>query len=143
MIKKYSDKFFYDILSLEKKCFSDFWTEKMLKSETENENSKIYIYELNNSAAGYILLNICIDEGEIYRICVDENYRNQKIGTKLIEKVKTDFSHLKKINLEVKKSNMAAINLYKKCGFETVGLRKKYYKDNEDAVLMTCVNLSV
>lgn len=47
-------------------------------------------------------------------------------------------SGCKKINLEVNEKNIIAINLYKKFGFEQVGLRKKYYND-QDAVLMSKV----
>ena len=42
------------------------------------------------------------------------------------------------VTLEVRKSNLVAINLYQKLGFEIVGTRKKYYSDNrEDALIMT------
>ena len=44
--------------------------------------------------------------------------------------------------LEVRASNIAAIALYKTQGFETVGVRPKYYSDNEDAVLMQRAPLS-
>ena len=44
--------------------------------------------------------------------------------------------NLKIINLEVRESNISAIKLYKKFGFEVCGLRKKYYNNTENAILM-------
>ena len=40
------------------------------------------------------------------------------------------------VYLEVRKSNFAAIKLYDKCGFKPVGIRKRYYEDAEDAMVM-------
>jgi ribosomal-protein-alanine N-acetyltransferase len=41
------------------------------------------------------------------------------------------------VTLEVRRSNAAAIELYRRLGFEAVGVRPKYYvEDNEDAVVM-------
>ena len=44
---------------------------------------------------------------------------------------------LKDITLEVNINNIPAINLYKKYNFEEVGIRKKYYNNVEDALIMT------
>ena len=41
------------------------------------------------------------------------------------------------ITLEVNEKNLPAIHLYKKRGFETVGIRKKYYDNKFDAYIMT------
>ena len=46
-------------------------------------------------------------------------------------------SNLKSITLEVNEQNIPAINLYKKFNFEQVGIRKKYYNNSQNAVIMT------
>ena len=46
------------------------------------------------------------------------------------------------VYLEVRKSNIAAVKLYDKCGFKPVGIRKKYYEDAEDAIVMMKVKNS-
>lgn len=49
---------------------------------------------------------------------------------------------IKYITLEVRESNIAAISLYDKFGFSTIGTRKKYYQDNnEDALIMFTENI--
>jgi len=45
----------------------------------------------------------------------------------------------KNLFLEVRQSNHAAKNLYSKMGFKTIGIRKNYYSDNEDASMMQLI----
>ena len=71
-------------------------------------------------------------------IVVRKKYRKKGIGKELLEKL-ISFSKEKNfelINLEVNSKNEPAINLYKKFGFKEVGLRKKYYNNIDDAILM-------
>ena len=55
---------------------------------------------------------------------------------KQIQKFIKDYPNLKKIFLEVRKSNIPAINAYKKAGFNQISVRKKYYSDGEDALIL-------
>jgi ribosomal-protein-alanine N-acetyltransferase len=137
MIKQLTENDIEKILYLENKCFFDAWTEKMLLSELEKENSFFFGKFLQNKLTGYILLNTCVDEAEILKICVDDLHRKKGIGKELIDYAICNLKNINLINLEVRKSNTPAINLYLKTGFCIVGERKKYYKNNEDAVLMT------
>ena len=84
------------------------------------------------------------DEGHIMTINVDKDFRRLKIGSLLLKKlIELSKEHnLKLLTLEVRSSNIAAQNLYKKYGFLCVGLRKNYYKIHnsnlkEDAIIMT------
>lgn len=137
MIKQIEENDIEKIYELEKLCFLDAWSKSMLAKEIKKENSFFYGFVINNELIGYILLNKCLDEAEILKICVVNKYRKRGIGKKLIDFSVENIPDLKIINLEVRKSNIPAINLYKSKGFEIVGERKKYYKNNEDAVLMT------
>ena len=65
--------------------------------------------------------------------------RKNKIATKMLERL-IEISKQRKLNnitLEVNINNKPAINLYKKYHFEEVGLRKKYYNNTDDAIIMT------
>ena len=71
-------------------------------------------------------------------IVVKKSCRKRGVGEKLLETIIT-FSkenNYENINLEVSSENEPAINLYKKLGFKEVGLRKKYYNNVVDAILM-------
>lgn len=94
-------------------------------------------YIIKNNILGKLDYSFIYDRIEIDNILVEEKYRGQKIGTKLmgylisiaIEK------KVKNITLEVRVSNNIAIKLYKNFGFKEVAIRKYYYGD-EDALLM-------
>ena len=80
-----------------------------------------------------------LDEGNINNIAVLPEYRQQKIGTEILEKLITEGNKLgvKDFFLEVRVSNEPAKTLYQNSGFREVGIRKAYYKDNnEDAIVM-------
>ncbi|MDW7754465.1 MAG: ribosomal protein S18-alanine N-acetyltransferase [Brevefilum sp.] len=87
-----------------------------------------------------IVIWLILDEAHIGTLAVKPGYRGQKIGQKLLALTLLECQQrgARQAMLEVRQSNHAAQALYRKFGFEAVGLRKDYYKDtHEDAVLMT------
>ena len=118
--------------------FDNLWSYNILKQEIESDVSKIYILHLADEIVGFAALSIVLDEAEITNIVIKKKYRGQKLSL-LLMKILIDTatkSNCKKLHLEVNATNEIAKNLYKKFGFKQVGLRKKYYKD-QDAILMT------
>ena len=79
-----------------------------------------------------------IDEVNIMNIVVRKNRRKEGIGSKLLSEIFEIAKQLKaqSITLEVNENNLAAIKLYQKFGFEQVGLRKKYYHNIDNAIIM-------
>lgn len=114
------------------------------KSATEiindfNSNifSKYFIYLEKSNIIGFINYYDLYDRFEIANIVVLENYRNKKIGSKLMEKLLDEGfkKQIVNITLEVRCDNNNAIKLYKKYGFERVAIRKSYY-NGIDGILM-------
>ena len=122
--------------------FDDFWSYNILKQELENNqnlNSQYFVAKLKEEIVGFVGILTIIDEINIMNIVVRKNSRNLGIGSLLLENV-IDFSKQKKaslITLEVNEANLPAINLYKKYNFKQVGLRKKYYNNTDNAILMS------
>ena len=122
--------------------FDDFWSYNVLKQELENNqnlNSQYFVAKLKEEVVGFVGILTIIDEVNIMNIVVRKNSRNLGIGSFLLENV-IDFSKQKKaslITLEVNETNLPAINLYKKYNFKQVGLRKKYYNNTDNAILMS------
>ena len=89
---------------------------------------------------GYVGMWFMADEAHITAIAVREAYRGRGIGELLLIG-SVELSILRKareVTLEVRVTNDLAQALYRKYGFETVGVRKRYYTDNnEDAYIMT------
>lgn len=99
--------------------------------------SKRIEYIEDNTVLAFLDYSLIYDRIEIDNIEVLKEYRNQGIGTRLIDYIIRIAikNNLVNITLEVRKSNYIAQKLYHKMGFKEVAIRKYYYGD-EDALLM-------
>jgi ribosomal-protein-alanine N-acetyltransferase len=87
---------------------------------------------------GYIGVWIVIDEMHIVTLAVDPSHRRQGIAEALLLSV-LDLAlknNIRGVTLEVRLSNLAAQNLYRKYSFQRQGLRPNYYEDNKEAALL-------
>lgn len=116
-----------------------------------NELLKIFNYkitpdELNNNIflnilvyddfKGIIIYDYMYDRIEIEYIIVKEEYRRLGIATKLLNYVEKKYDNIDNITLEVRESNMEAINFYKKNGFIEASIRKNYYKEGNGILMI-------
>lgn len=127
-----------DILSTE---FDDFWTYSVFKSELENPNSQYFVAIRNDEVVGFAGIWKAIDEMHITNIVTKISKRHLGIASMLLEKL-IEVSKAEKVNsltLEVNESNTYAIKLYEKYNLKKIGLRKNYYAQNENAIIMTLV----
>lgn len=120
--------------------FDDFWNINTFKSELLNPNSKYIVAKIDNKIVGYAGIWKAVDDVHITNIVTAKNLRRQNIGSillsDLIEMAKAE-NGITSITLEVNCNNLPAKKLYEKFGFEVVGLRKKYYNNIDDAIIMT------
>lgn len=129
------------IADLELAIFPDAWSLSALQ-ESLHQKSRTWLggIWLDGLLIGYVIFYHVLDEGEIARIAVDPVYRRKGAAARLLHAVE-DFCEEKGIDrlmLEVRKSNVPAISLYREYGFAEDGIRKNYYKNPvEDAVLMS------
>ncbi len=112
----------------------------MFVSDINNEHTCYFVAVVDDVVVGYCGMWLAVDQGQITNVAVDPSYRNQGIATSLINnliEVCID-NNLESITLEVRESNVSAINLYTKLGFTNVGCRNNYYKNpTENGILMT------
>ncbi|MBE6881832.1 MAG: ribosomal protein S18-alanine N-acetyltransferase [Oscillospiraceae bacterium] len=123
----------------EKSCFSHPWSENALLGEIKSSFSDFFGAFCEDEFAGYIGGRTVAGETEIFNVAVLPEFRRKGIGKALIEEfIKTAIEkETRVIFLEVRTSNLPAINLYEKCGFVFCGIRKDYYDDpKENAILM-------
>ncbi len=119
--------------------FDEFWNINTLKNDFSNTNSKYFVAKLDDEIVGFAgFLKIC-DEANIMNIVTKVNRRHLGVGTKLLEALISSARDLKctSITLEVNEHNIYAIKLYEKFNFNRIGLRKKYYNNTDDAILMS------
>ena len=134
--------------------FDHFWSPTMLKQELENThnlNSHFLVAKLIqsdlNEIVGFAGITIVIDEVNIMNIVVKKDKRNLGIGSLLLEAIiqfakqsNTLMScNISSITLEVNEKNLPAISLYQKYDFQQVGIRKKYYNNSDDALIMNLI----
>lgn len=115
------------------------WTPALLE-ECFEENYFHWVICAKEEIKGFLIVRKNFDAWEIMQIVVDFRYQRQGLATQLLQFVirEAKKNAMERIQLEVRKSNDAAITLYLQCGFREVGMRKKYYPDKEDALLMDC-----
>jgi len=125
---------------LEKECFLSPWTEETLLEETENPTAVFLVAKNNDKTVGYIGANNILGEVFITNIAVTKSFRRMGVASlllkTLIEKCREEKAQY--LTLEVRKSNISAINLYKKFDFSKAGERRDFYSNpTEDALLYT------
>lgn len=127
------------IASLERACFSDPWSENAFISELSNPLSCWLVALDGERVAGYVGSQSVIDMADIMNVAVDSQYRRQGIAERLINELICRLcpKGIIALLLEVRVSNTPAISLYKKLGFQQVGVRPNYYfKPREDALIL-------
>ena len=113
------------------------WSQNQWQKELENDFvTTIGIY-LNNKLLGLCVFQKIYDEAEISYLSVHPSYKRLGLGKELIYMTFKECKNenIKKIFLEVSLENKQALRFYDYFGFETISVRKKYYKDGSDALI--------
>ncbi len=115
------------------------WSEDGIK-DTLSRNGHYFAVFSSRTFVGHAGFTSVLDEGYITNVAVMPTFRRHGAANKLTEAliVKAKELRLSFLTLEVRESNNAAIKLYEKHGFKTVGKRKAFYSNpQEDALIMT------
>ncbi|MGL1862370.1 MAG: ribosomal protein S18-alanine N-acetyltransferase [Pseudodesulfovibrio sp.] len=127
-----------ELIELEKLCFAYSWTRDQFLMGLERGVFTILGVRNNGILVGYIAFSLIEDEMEILNLAVHPDFRKRHIGTKLLDR---GFKICRKKGiaksfLDVKESNVAAIDMYEKFGYTQIGIRKKYYPDTKENALL-------
>ena len=127
------------IAQLEKRCFSDPWSEKSIASELENPLSVWLVAVDGGQLIGYVGSQTVLGETDMMNLAVAPEARRQGTGRALVlalvDALTEKGSH--SLMLEVRVSNTPAQKLYESLGFSQVGRRPKYYVNpREDALIL-------
>lgn len=135
-----------DVVKIEEEAYGKHhWAKSSFYDEMSNNLAKYYSAKtIDGELVGYAGTWHIIDEGHITTIAVKKDYLRNHIGEAIIHKIVEDCykDGIKYLTLEVRVSNIPAIKLYEKYGFQSLGTRKGYYQDNdEDALIMWTENI--
>ena len=129
------------VVEIEKQCFSLPWSEKSFEDSLSREDTIFLVCKEDSASlvAGYIGLYVSFDEASVTNVAVSPAHRQKGYGEALVAAAKKAASAAgaESIFLEVRMSNIPAISLYKKLGFEELGIRKNFYEHPVgDAIIM-------
>jgi len=134
-----------EVRTIEALSFSNPWSDNTFRGEIQNSSVSfpmVVVQRPGERVIGYILYWHIQEDVQVNNIAVHPDFRGRGIGEALmqhiIERVRKKGATF--VTLEVRPSNTTAVTLYKKLGFEVLGMRKNYYTNpNEDACLMGLV----
>ncbi|MBR6689250.1 MAG: ribosomal protein S18-alanine N-acetyltransferase [Clostridia bacterium] len=111
-----------------------------IKKDLERDNA-YYLVAIDNTTnivVGYIGCELLVDHADIVSIATDKNHLKQGIASSLLNTLEKELKEKKieSIFLEVRTSNLPAINLYTKLNYNKISTRTKYYDNLEDANIM-------
>lgn len=135
-----------EIVAIEAACFSNPWTRQMYLREFQNPDvSFLYVLRLAGPPegprpmVGFCSFWLVLDELHVNNLAVLAEYQSRGYGSALLaHALEVGASRgARRATLEVRRSNAAAIRLYKRLGFEVAATRPNYYVNpSEDALIL-------
>lgn len=130
-----------ELLRIERAVHAAPWTEENLRAEFAKPYAKILVMtddETDLKVASYIAYWIMFEELHILNVAVDQLFRRLGLAKWLVMSVVREAmrKNIRKLLLDVRKSNVAALALYQGLGFVITHVRKEFYSDGEDAYQM-------
>lgn len=126
------------VAEIEKDSYSDPWPRKVFEREMGLDFSHFFVGEIFPEIVVYAEIWHIMDEAQLTNITVAKHCRRHGIGAEMLKHI-INFAKslkIKKVFLEVRESNLPAIMFYRKIGFNKIDIRKKYYSNSDDAVIM-------
>ena len=125
------------IVEIEQATYPTPWTEGIFRDELAAPGRVYLVAEADGEVVGYAGLMLVLPEAHVTSVTVDPKRRGSRIGTRLMLRISEEAlaAGATSLTLEVRVSNRNAQALYQRFGMAPVGVRKRYYKD-EDALVM-------
>ena len=125
------------IWEIEQSVFSSPWSRDQLAHElVANPNAGHWVLDDGGSIIGFIMSYIIQYEVQIINIAVRLSHQYRGYGKRILSEFLSQFNEKTYLFLEVRESNLPAYQLYSHFGFDQIDIRRKYYHDGEDAIVM-------
>lgn len=137
-LRKWTYEDIYAIAALEKVCFRDPWTYRMLADTFFQENTVALAAVEGNELIGYGFLVVAGEDADVANVAVAPQQRRRGAARALLRGLEEAAAArgVKRLFLEVRVSNAPAMLLYLRSGFTGRYVRPRYYGDGEDALVM-------
>jgi ribosomal-protein-alanine N-acetyltransferase len=128
------------VAAIEAESFTSPWKASTFRTLLARPGAELWVLEdEDDGIIGYAVLWCILDEGELANIAIADAHRGRGLGARLLSTMMGIARErgVASLYLEVRVSNEKAAELYRRFGFENIGLRRNYYDSpREDAVLM-------
>ncbi|UCF79649.1 MAG: ribosomal protein S18-alanine N-acetyltransferase [Candidatus Eiseniibacteriota bacterium] len=129
-----------EVALMEQVIFPSPWPRQAFANELkEGSASLCLVARVRDRLAGYLVAWFVLDEAHVGNVAVAPEFREKGIATGLTNRLirEAQARGVRLMTLEVRVSNLPAIRLYRRLGFKTISMRRRYYADNgEDAFVM-------
>jgi len=127
-----------EVFRINKENFTtDAWSKEGFEREFKLPYSRKFVAEIDGKIVAYSIFWIIEEEAHLMTFCVDKNCWGKGIGKAFLKDVLDRLKYeVKRVFLDVRKSNIRAIRLYQSLNFRIIGERKYYYSDGENAIQM-------
>lgn len=131
------------LVLLEEELLKETVGEEMLGAELHNKFARFYVATFNDIVIGYLSCWMVEETVDIINVVIDKDYQHQGFGQALFSQMEEEAkaNNCTNIMLEVKETNLKAIKFYQKQGYEQISIRKNYYQDHTNALIMKKVIL--
>ena len=132
------------LMEIERAGFRHPWSEQLLRNELRNAWS-VTLAAVDGEGPlermlGYVIFWVVHDEIHVLNVATAPEVRRRGVGRALLDRAAEHGRRkaCRLVTLEVRRSNLAALALYGSLGYRQVGVRPRYYaEENEDAIVMT------
>ena len=130
-----------EIMPIENASYPRPWTEGVFRSEIDQAKAGTRCYltaRRRGMLLGYAGLMFAIDDGHVTNIAVAPAEQRRGVGRRLLAELawRAIAEGCTAMTLEVRHTNTAAQAMYARLGFESVGVRQRYYENTDDAIVM-------
>ena len=129
-----------DIATIEQQSYAFPWSENIFR-DCLRVGYTCRALDMAGQIIGYGIMSLGAGEAHILNVCVRDEFRNLGLGRRLLEHLleRAAAAGVSEAFLEVRPSNLAAIRLYQRLGFDQIGIRRGYYQapdGREDAIVL-------
>ncbi|MHB1130552.1 MAG: ribosomal protein S18-alanine N-acetyltransferase [Ilumatobacteraceae bacterium] len=134
------------VMAIEQQVYPRPWTSRVFEEEIILMHQKHRYYltaHVGNEVVGYGGLLFAGDDAHVTNLAVNPTWHRRGIATELLLELawKARAGGFSALTLEVRHTNAAAQDLYRRFGFAPAGVRKKYYENTDDAIVMWCSDI--
>jgi ribosomal-protein-alanine N-acetyltransferase len=141
-LRKFNPSDMFSVIKLSSENLSEHYNTNLFNYFYETFPNGFWVCEINHKIVGFLIgVKLNNETAKILMLSVSKIYQNKGIGSSLLKIFLNEIilENIKKVELEVKRTNYKAIKFYKRFGFEIVEIIKEFYENKDDAFNMRLI----